>query len=82
MATPLLSYTELVVLRLIADGLSDGDIADALHRSVYTIRAHRDHLLCKTGCQNRVELTRWAIDRGHVKSDWEPPPWRNRASAG
>jgi DNA-binding NarL/FixJ family response regulator len=65
-----ISQIELAVLCHIANGLSDGQIAAASCRSTHTIQTHRDHLMTKTGCHNRVELTRWAIAHGHVAIQW------------
>lgn len=73
MSTRDLSSAELEILRLIADGFRDRQIAAILHKSVGTIRTHRDHLLWKTNSHNRVELTRFAIDAGYV-----PFVWRSR----
>ena len=74
-----LSPVEVEVLRLIAGGLSDQEIAGALCKSLNTFRTHRDHLLSQTGCHNRVELTRYAVAAGYVRLDW--PSARNRANA-
>jgi DNA-binding NarL/FixJ family response regulator len=71
MDTSQLSAIEVEVLRLIADGLSDSEIAAVLRRSLYTVRTHRDHLLVKTACHNRVELTRFAVAAGLVPVDWD-----------
>lgn len=68
-----LSPTEVRMLCLFADGMSDEEVARACCRSVHTVRSHRDRLLAKTGCRNRVELTRWAIAAGHVSSSWSRP---------
>lgn len=68
--TPQLSTIEIEVLRGIAEGLSDGQLAAKLCRSVHTIRSHRDNLLGKTASSNRVELTRFAIAAGHVPVAW------------
>ena len=64
-----LSPVEVEVLRLIADGLSDQEIAGALCKSLNTIRTHRDPPLSKTGCHNRVGLTRYAVAAGYVRPD-------------
>ncbi len=72
-----LSMVELDVLRCIANGLSDQQIARTLYKSVHTIHRHRDNLLGKVGVNNRVELTRYAIAAGHV-----PVAWKNGANEG
>lgn len=65
-----LSVVEIDVLRYIANGLSDQQIARTLFKSVHTIHRHRDNLLIKIGANNRVELTRYAIAAGHVSIAW------------
>jgi DNA-binding CsgD family transcriptional regulator len=59
-----LSPRELDVLILIGEGLSSGDIAKRLHRSVRTIERHRDRLGQKLGVSNRVDIARFAIRAG------------------
>jgi DNA-binding CsgD family transcriptional regulator len=68
-----LTERELAVLRLIADGLTDQAIACALDVTPRTVRFHRRHLYDKTGCDNEVHLTRYAIAHGLVPIPWAPP---------
>lgn len=56
-----LSDRELEVLRLIGHGLSTGDIARDLCRSVKTIEAHRANIKEKLNLKNSSELVRFAI---------------------
>lgn len=79
-ATTTLSTTELDVLRLIAAGLSDQEIAIHLGKSWNTIRTHRSHILIKTACRNSVELTRFAVMAGLVTVEW-PEGNENTANA-
>lgn len=58
---PHLTPREREVLRHIAVGQSDKQIARTLGISVKTANRHVENLLGKTGGHNRVELTRWAI---------------------
>lgn len=51
-----LSKREREVLALIADGLTNGQIADALHLSVRTIEAQRASIKVKLGVSRRAEL--------------------------
>ncbi|HSL76583.1 MAG TPA: response regulator transcription factor, partial [Candidatus Limnocylindrales bacterium] len=50
-----LSARELEVLRLIADGRSNGEIGEALFISRKTAGVHVTHILDKLGVSNRVE---------------------------
>jgi pimeloyl-ACP methyl ester carboxylesterase/DNA-binding CsgD family transcriptional regulator len=59
-----LSAREIEVLRLIAAGKSNGQIADALVISPSTVLHHVTNILTKTGCANRTEAAVYARDRG------------------
>jgi DNA-binding CsgD family transcriptional regulator len=58
------SERELDVVRLVAEGLSNKEIAGRLHLSVRTVESHVRHALTKTGLVNRVQLATWARERG------------------
>jgi DNA-binding NarL/FixJ family response regulator len=62
-----LSPRELEVVKLIAEGQTSEEIADALIISPKTVDRHRANVLEKLGMRNRVELTRYAIKRGLVE---------------
>jgi DNA-binding NarL/FixJ family response regulator len=62
-----LSPREQEVVKLIAEGLSGREIADALEISPRTVERHRANLLEKLGLQDRVEVTRYAIRRGLIE---------------
>ena len=55
---------ELEVLRLLAEGMMDKEIADALHLSVTTVRYHVNNLISKTGSSSRTELAVNAVRSG------------------
>ncbi len=59
-----LSRREVDVLRLVALGYSNKEIAEELYISVRTVETHRSHIIQKTGLRHRSELTRFAIDSG------------------
>jgi DNA-binding NarL/FixJ family response regulator len=59
-----LTSAELRVLRLLARGLSNRDLARDLGVSVRTITSHVQHILDKLGVQNRVEAALYARDHG------------------
>jgi DNA-binding NarL/FixJ family response regulator len=63
----LLTPRELEVTKLIAEGLTGEEIAEALVIATATVNRHRDNILDKLGLRNRVELTRYAIRRGLVE---------------
>jgi DNA-binding NarL/FixJ family response regulator len=57
-----LTPTELKVVELVAQGMSNKDIAEKLSVSQRTIESHVSNMLNKTGLSNRTELARWAIE--------------------
>jgi PAS domain S-box-containing protein len=61
-----LTMTELKVLRLIAHGMRNKEIAQLFHRSPRTIENHRAHLMKKLGVDSSVELVTRAIELGIV----------------
>ncbi len=56
-----LTDREREVLVLIAEGLTNQQIAVTLHISPKTVDGHRTRLMGKLGLHNRVELTKYAI---------------------
>jgi two-component system response regulator NreC len=62
-----LSERELAVLRLIALGHTNGEIASQLHLSVRTVESHRAHIQQKTGQSSRAELVRYALEHHLVE---------------
>ena len=59
-----LSEREQEVTALIAEGLSNGEIADRLVISKRTVEHHVASILAKLGAANRVEIVRWALEHG------------------
>jgi two-component system response regulator NreC len=62
-----LSERELEVLRLIALGHTNAEIAEQLYLSVRTVETHRAHIQQKTRKTTRAELVRYALDHGLVE---------------
>jgi two-component system response regulator NreC len=59
-----LSDREREVLRLLAEGHTNQEIAARLYISVRTAETHRAHIMQKLGFTTRSELVRYAIDQG------------------
>jgi predicted ATPase/DNA-binding CsgD family transcriptional regulator len=59
-----LSSRELEVLRLVAQGLSDREIAKALFISPRTVQNHVQHIYQKINVSSRSAATRWAMLNG------------------
>lgn len=64
-----LTERELEVLRLIAEGLTNQQIADRLVISIKTVQAHRANIMEKLGLHDAVELTKYAIRKGIISLD-------------
>jgi two-component system response regulator NreC len=62
--TQTLTPREVEVLRLIAQGHTNRQIADLLHIGVRTVESHRANLMDKLGLRSRVELVRYASKHG------------------
>ena len=61
-----LSQREVDVLRLVATGKSNRDIADVLCISLNTVATHVRNILTKTGTANRTEAAAYALRHGQV----------------
>jgi two-component system NarL family response regulator len=61
-----LSERELDVLRLIANGKDNADIARELHISPKTVKNHISNILMKLGIENRIQAAVYAVRSGIV----------------
>ena len=59
-----LTPREAEVLKLIAAGLSNTEIAAALVVSDATVKTHINHVFAKTGARDRAQAVRYAYERG------------------
>jgi two-component system response regulator NreC len=66
-----LTVREYEVLRLIAQGNSNRQVASLLTISVRTVESHRANLMEKLNLTCRVDLVRYAAQHGMLE-DWEP----------
>jgi len=64
-----LTTTELNILRMVADGKSNPEVAAALGLSRRTIETYRLRLMRKLGIDNLASLVRYAIKQGVVPLD-------------
>ena len=62
-----LTERERQVLRLLAEGNTNRDIAGKLYLSVRTVESHRARIQQKTGRSSRAELYALAVEKGLIK---------------
>jgi two-component system response regulator NreC len=62
--TPNLSERESEVLRLVALGHTNQEIADSLYLSVKTVESYKGRLMEKLGLRGRAALVRYAVEAG------------------
>jgi DNA-binding NarL/FixJ family response regulator len=61
-----LSIREKEVLKLVAEGASNKQIADALHISVRTVDHHRARIISKLKLKSMAELIRYALSKAYI----------------
>ena len=59
-----LTSREVEILRLVAEGLSNGEIARRLVISNATVKTHINHIFQKTGARDRAQAVRFAYEHG------------------
>ena len=63
-----LTEREEEVLKAVARGLTNAEIAETLYISLATVKTHIAHIQAKLGARNRVELAAWAWSTGRMAS--------------
>jgi len=63
-----LSERERDVLRLIALGHTNAEVAEQLYISIRTVESHRAHIQQKLSLSSRAELVRYALERGLIET--------------
>lgn len=67
--TLVLTAREQQVLKLVATGITDQDIAERLHISISGVRSHLERIRTKSGRRRRADLTRLAMEKGLLEPD-------------
>lgn len=71
----LLTAREEQVVALVADGLTNRDVARELGLTENTVKKYLFHIFDKVGVSSRVELVLYAVTRGAVQNaEWIPAP--------
>lgn len=63
-----LSERERDVLRLIALGHTNAEVAEQLYISIRTVESHRAHIQQKLSLSSRAELVRYALEHGLIET--------------
>jgi len=63
---PILTEQEIRILTMIAEGLTNSDIAEVLTVSPNTVKTHVRNIFAKLGVSDRTQAAIWAIRRGLV----------------
>lgn len=66
-----LTKRETEIVRLVADGFKNREVAEKLGISVKTVETHRANIMNKLALRNLAELIRYALQKGLVKIDQE-----------
>jgi DNA-binding NarL/FixJ family response regulator len=61
-----LTDREKQVLKLVAEGRSNKEVAETLGISVKTAMSHREHAMEKLDLHNRTDLVRFALQKGVI----------------
>lgn len=64
-----ISLRELDVLRLVAQGFMNKEIADKLNISMHTVLSHRKNITAKLGIKTVSGLIFYCISNGHISAD-------------
>lgn len=67
-----LTAREAEVLALVAEGLSNAEIARRLHVSTATVKTHINNLFAKTGVRDRAQAVRYAFHHGIAQPPGAP----------
>jgi DNA-binding NarL/FixJ family response regulator len=64
-----LTHREMEVLKLVAEGYTNQEIADRLVVSIKTVQAHRANVMEKLGLRNVTHLVRFAVRAGLIDDE-------------
>jgi DNA-binding CsgD family transcriptional regulator len=76
-----LTRREAEILRLVAEGNSNSDVARLLWITDHTVKFHLANIYRKLGIRNRIEASQWASKNRLFRPDEEQPGGETDASA-
>jgi len=65
---PRLTTRQKEIVKLLAQGLHSGKIAETLGISKKTVEVHRHNILSRTNCRSTADLVRYAIRNGIIEA--------------
>jgi DNA-binding NarL/FixJ family response regulator len=65
----LLTAREKMIIKLIAEGKSSGEIASLLYISSRTVQNHRANIIRKLNLRRTADLVKYAIQKGYITSE-------------
>ena len=68
-----LTRREAEILRLVAGGKSNQDVAKLLWITTHTVKFHLANAYRKLGLRNRIEASQWAFKNGLIRPDEDQP---------
>lgn len=74
--TDLLTARELEIVRLLATGLSNAEIAAALYVETSTVKSHLGRAMAKVGTRDRLQTVVWAYQHGVAPTGGDPSQTR------
>ena len=63
-----LTPREREVLKMVAEGKSNKEIADLLYISTRTVENHRAHMMSKLNLKKTADLIRYALQKGYISN--------------
>jgi DNA-binding NarL/FixJ family response regulator len=67
-----LTQRELDVLRLVAEGKTNAEIAQSLFISLGTVKAHVERIIAKLGVSDRTQAAVRAVELGYISPELQP----------
>jgi two-component system, NarL family, response regulator NreC len=64
-----LTNREMEIIKLVAEGRTNQEIANSLVLSVTTVQTHRANIMSKLGLHSRTELVKYALKHGYIDLD-------------